>query len=243
MIRIRQLTKSYDDRKVLKGIDLDLYPGELVMVVGASGSGKSVLLRCIGLKERWDGGELHYRNVDMKNTNPLQYWKLSKDWAVLQQNPQLYRKRSAFRNVVHGRLREFPIWRLLIGGKASEDEHMRAMDYLQSVGLLDKAHQKVEKLSGGEQQRVAIAKALGKGAKIVIADEPVSNLDPHAAERVLDGLRSICEKERIIAVVVLQNLELAERYATRLLGLADGRVEIDIRGRRLTAGEKIKLNL
>jgi phosphonate transport system ATP-binding protein len=243
MIRIRNLSKSYDGRSVLKAIDLDLYPGELVMVVGASGSGKSVLLRCIGLKEQWDRGELHYRNVDMKKANPWQYWKLSKDWAVLQQSPQLYKGLSAYRNVVYGRLRDFPLWRVLLGGKASEDEYMRAMDYLQSVGLLDKAHQKVEKLSGGEKQRVAIAKALNKGAKILIADEPVSNLDPHAAERVLDGLRKLCEKERIIAVVAMQNLEMAERFAARLIGMADGRIEVDIRGRRLTHGEKIKLNL
>lgn len=243
MIRIRNLTKSYGDINILKGIDLDLYDGELVAVIGGSGSGKSVLLRCIGLKEKWDKGELTYNNVVMQKANLLKYWKLIKNWAVLDQSPQLSRGLTAFRNVLHGRLRDFPIWRLIFGAKASEDEHMRAMDYLDKVGLLDKAYQKVDKMSGGEKQRVAIAKALGKGAKILIADEPVSNLDPHASEKVLEGMRTLCEQERIIAVVVLQNLEQAERFATRVIGLVDGRVEIDVRGRRLTTGEKIKLNL
>lgn len=243
MLKVRNLTKRYDDRPVLKNIDLDLYPGELVTVIGASGSGKSVLLRCLGLKEKWDNGELLYKGVDLQKANPIQYWKLSKDWAVLEQTPQLNAKSTALRNVLRGRFRDFPLWRLLLGGKPSEDEHMRAMDYLEQVGLLDKAKQKVETLSGGEKQRVAIAKALCKGAKILIADEPVSNLDPHAAERVLEGLKNLCKRDRIYVVLVLQDLKMAERYSDRLIGLADGRIEVDARGRRITAAEKIKLNL
>lgn len=243
MIKIRNLQKSFGDDKVLRGIDLELFGGELVVVIGPSGSGKSVLLRCLGRKEKWDQGEFMYQGVDMNQINVLQAWKLSKDWAILEQNPRLNPNRTAFRNVVQGRFRDFPLWRLLIGGKASEDEHIRAMDYLEHVGLLDKAKQKVEALSGGEKQRVALAKALGQGAKILIADEPVTGLDPHAAERVLQSIRKLCEEERIIAVMVLQNLELAEKFAHRIVGINEGRVELDIRGRRLTMGEKMKLNL
>lgn len=243
MIKIRNLYKSYGDEQVLKGIDLELFDGELVVIVGASGSGKSVLLRCMGRKEKWDRGELIYKGVDMNQTNFFQAWKMSKDWAVLEQHPQLNRNRTAFRNVVYARLRDFPLWRLIMGAKVSEDEHIRAMDYLDHVGLLDKAKNKVETLSGGEKQRVALAKSLSKGAKILLADEPVTGLDPHAAERVLQSIRNLCEKERIVAVLVLQDIELAERFATRIIGLVDGRVEVDLRGRKMTMAEKMKLNL
>ncbi|MCI3922238.1 ATP-binding cassette domain-containing protein [Paenibacillus sp. TRM 82003] len=241
MLTVRGLIKKYGDTTVLKGIDLHAEAGELIAVVGGSGSGKSTLIRCLGLKEQWDGGKMFYNGVNEISGSWFSRWKLSKDWGYIEANPQMNGRQTAFRNVVSGRFRQFSYWRLLLGGKPSAEEYERAMDFLEKVGLLDQAFQKVEKMSGGEKQRVSIAKALSRGAKVIVADDPVSSLDPHAAERVLEDLKSLTSREGILVVCALQNVEMAEKYASRIIGLDDGRVQLDVGGRRLTMAERRKL--
>lgn len=241
MLRIVGLKKKYGQDPVLKGIDLEFAPGEFVGIVGPSGSGKSVFLRCLAMKEKWDEGKLYYGDDELVQSSWFARWKRLKDWTLLDQTPRLIPNKTAYRNVIRGRFRDFPLWRLLIGGKASEDEHVRALDYLEQVGLLDKAFEKVEKLSGGEKQRVALAKSLCQGAKIVLADDPVSNLDPHAADAVLRDLRKLCERDNLIVVCVFRSVEAAERYSHRLIGFSDGRVALDVKGRRLTSAERMKV--
>lgn len=241
MLTVRGLVKKYGDTTVLKGIDLHAESGEFIAIVGGSGSGKSTLIRCLGLKEQWDGGKMFYNGVNEISGTWWSRWKISKDWGFIEPNPQMNGGRTAFRNVVSGRFRQFSYWRLLLGGKPSAEEYERAMDYLEKVGLLDQAFQKVEKMSGGEKQRVAIARALCRGAKIIVADDPVSSLDPHAAERVLENLKSLTRQEGILVICALQNTELAEKFASRIVGLDDGRVHLDAAGRRLTMAERRRL--
>ncbi|HZG86603.1 phosphonate ABC transporter ATP-binding protein [Paenibacillus sp.] len=241
MLKANGLTKSYGDTQVLRGIDLEVHRGDFVAVIGGSGSGKSTLLRCLVGKERPDGGEVVFNGVNLTKSSWWARWEASKDWAVIGTADQLNGRRTAFRNVVTGRLRQFSFWRLLLGGKPSEEEHIRAMDHLEQVGLLDKAFQPVEKLSGGEKQRVLIARALSQGAKLIVADDPVSSLDPHSAERMMESFKELYRRETVTVVCALQNIEMAEKYASRIVGIVDGRVEFDIRARRLTAAERNKL--
>ncbi|WP_199614088.1 phosphonate ABC transporter ATP-binding protein [Paenibacillus alkalitolerans] len=242
MLTVRKLVKKYGDAVVLNGIDLHVESGQFVAIVGGSGSGKSTLVRCLGLKEQWDEGNLLYKGVNYEmNQSWFTRWKLSKDWAFIDSSPQLNGKQTAFRNVISGRFRQFSFWRLLLGGKPSEDEYTRAMDFLQKVGLLDQAFQKIDTMSGGEKQRVAIARALGRGARIIIADDPVSNLDPHSAERVLEDLKQLCKHENILVICVFQNIEMAEKYSSRIIGLDNGKIALDVSGRRLTSAEKHKI--
>jgi phosphonate transport system ATP-binding protein len=240
MLTVRNIIKKYGDTTVLNGIDLHAEAGEFIAIVGGSGSGKSTFIRCLGLQEAWDGGKMMYGGTQI-NGSWFTRWRLGKDWAFIDPTPQMNGKQTAFRNVVSGRFRQFSYWRLLFGGKPSSDEYTRAMDYLEKVGLLDQAFQKVEKMSGGEKQRVAIARALCRGAKIIVADDPVSSLDPHAAEQVLADLRSLYKQEGILVVCALQNMELAEKFASRIVGIGGGRVVLDVSGRRLTSAEKAKL--
>jgi phosphonate transport system ATP-binding protein len=121
------------------------------------------------------------------------------------------------------------------------DDYMGAMDMLEQVGLLDHAHRPAEKLSGGERQRVAIARALVHGAKLLLADEPVSGLDPHSSEALMATLRKLCEDRGTTIVMAIHRLELAEKYANEIWGLQDGRLVLEVKGRRLTAAEKIRL--
>jgi len=241
MLIVNNLVKRFEDTPVLRGVDLEVSRGEFVAILGGSGSGKSTLLRCIAGKERVDGGEVSYNGTAISGASWWTRWELGKDIAFLDSSEQLNGKRSAFRNVVMGRFRQFSFWRQLLGGKPSEEEHIRAMDFLEMVGLLDKASQRVETLSGGEKQRVLLARALSQGAKLIVADDPVSSLDPHSAERMMEALNELYRRETVTVVCALQNIEMAEKFASRIVGLADGVVAFDVRARRLTAAEKAKL--
>lgn len=238
MIIVRNLSKSFPpDHHILSKISFQADEGELIALVGASGSGKSTLFRCLSLKMKWDEGQYIYEGKDISGVRGLEQWKLRKDWAYLEEKPSLNPRKSALKNVLSGLFFHKAWWRIL-SGTTSNDDHMTAMDYLDKVGLLDKAHEPVEKLSGGEKQRVAIAKALIRGARVIYADEPVSGLDPEAAIKVLEDLKDICRKDKVLVFCSLHQLELAEKFGSRIWGLSGGKLVVDIAGRRLTQREK-----
>lgn len=235
---IRNLKKSYHGQKVLRGISLDIEPGEMIAVLGPSGSGKSVLLKSIALRESWDSGEFIYNDNDLLKQGWLAKQRYKSICAYLPpKEASLNPNRTALKNVLKGLL---PTWRKIIGAR-TKMEYMTAMDYLENVGLLDLAHRKVATLSGGEKQRVAVAKALIQGSEIIVADEPVIGLDPDSALLVLKDLRYMCDKHQATVIFTIPQIEWAEQIATRIIGLADGQIQFDVKGRRLTTAEKMKL--
>lgn len=238
MIIVRNLSKSYPpDRRVLERLSFQADEGELIALLGASGSGKTTLFRCLMLKEKWDEGQYIYGGKDITTIGTWEKLKLRKEWAYLEEKPSLNPKKTALKNVLSALLFK-KSWLRFLTNTVSEDDHMEAMDYLDKVGLLEKAHEPVEKLSGGEKQRVAICKALIKEAKVIYADEPVSGLDPEAAMRVLEDLQAICRKQKLLVFCSLHQVELAEKFGSRIWGLSGGRLTVDIAGRRLTQREK-----
>lgn len=241
MIKVRGLRKtvSSDKTPILKGIDFDLVRGEFVAIVGPSGSGKSMLLRCLALREDWDGGSFVVDDLDVFKAGWSGKRRIRKEWAYLQQNPDLDPNRTALKNVLIGQVGQTPAWRRLTG-MVRTDDYMGAMDMIESFGLLDKAKLKAGNLSGGEKQRIATARALAHGANVLLADEPVIGLDPHTADNVLGMLKNLCETQETTVVAVLP-IDLAERHASRIWGMEDGKVILDIRGRRLTTAEKNRL--
>jgi len=240
MIRVSQLSKQIPGGPtVLAGISLDIVPGEFVAIKGASGSGKSMLLRCLALREKWSSGQYLVDGTDVRK-GLAGMLKIRREVAYLEEKPMLSPRKTALKNVLIGAAYQTPIWRR-ITGMIRSDDYMGAMDMIEKMGLLDKAHQKAEKLSGGERQRVAVARALVHGAKTLLADEPVSGLDPHAAETVLADLKRMCQEQDIAVVAVLHQGDWAERFADRIIGLNNGRIVLDIRGRRMTEREKMLL--
>ncbi|MFD0713480.1 phosphonate ABC transporter ATP-binding protein [Paenibacillus sp. GCM10027626] len=241
MIRVSQLSKQIPGGPtVLAGIDLDIVPGEFVAIKGASGSGKSMLLRCLALREKWSRGQYLMDGTDILKKGLPGIMKVRREVAYLEEKPILIPNKTALKNVLIGAAYQTPFWRR-ITGMVRSDDYMGAMDVIEKLGLLDKAHMKGEKLSGGEKQRIAIARALVHGAKTLLADEPVSGLDPHAAETVLADLKRMCETQDIAVVAVLHQGDWAERFADRIIGLNSGRIVLDIRGRRMTEREKMML--
>ncbi|GGD63609.1 phosphonate ABC transporter ATP-binding protein [Paenibacillus nasutitermitis] len=238
MIRVSQLTKQIPGGpQVLSGISFEIQPGEFVAVKGASGSGKSMLLKCLALREKWTSGTYMVDGVNILEKGFAGKMKVRREMAYLEEKPTLYPNRTALKNVLIGSAYQTPIWRR-VTGMVRNDDYMGAMDMIEKVGLLDKAKQKGDKLSGGEKQRIAIARALVHGAQTLLADEPVSGLDPHAAEQVLSDLKRMCKIQGISVIAVMHQGDWAERFADRILGLSGGELVLDVKGRRLTEREK-----
>ncbi len=238
MIIVRNLTKQLvDGTEILSRVSFQADKGELIALVGGSGSGKTTLLKCIALRDKWTEGQLIYDGKDLTTPKWTDSIRLRKEWVYLDEKPTMNKNLTALRVVLGGRFFHTPIWRKLTA-TVSTDEHILGMDYLEKVGLLDKAHEKVGKLSGGEVQRVAIARALVQGAKVIMADEPIKGLDPKSADRVMEDFKALCKKTELVAICSMQNLDLAERFATRIWGLSNGRIVLDIPARRLTQYEK-----
>lgn len=238
MITVRNLTKTFGENvEALSKVSFQADNGEFIAIVGPSGSGKTTLLRCLSLRERWNQGQYIYENRDITKLNILDKLQINKKWAFLTEVPDVNPNKDALKNVLSGRFFHMNWFRKLTG-TVSQDEHVLAMDFLEKVGLLDKAHEKLSKLSGGEKQRVAIAKALVKGAKVIFADEPVKGLHPDAQNGVMEDFRAVCKREQVTVFCAISNLDLAERYASRIWGLSGGRIVLDIAARRLTQREK-----
>jgi phosphonate transport system ATP-binding protein len=236
-VRKLKVTKGLQHDMVLENINLHVNKGEFVAILGASGSGKTTLLRCLSLKDSWDEGEITFKGETLTHLSIIGKYKVRKQCAYLSQQPELNQNRTAAKNVLSGRFRTSALWRV-ITGLVSRNEHFTAYDYLDRVGLLDKAKIKAGSLSGGEKQRVAIGRALAWGAEVIYADEPISGLDPQSAARVMEDLQRLCQDNKLTVICCIHNVDLAEKYCSRMMGLSDGKIQFDISGRRLTTNEK-----
>jgi phosphonate transport system ATP-binding protein len=141
------------------------------------------------------------------------------------QQHQLISRHTAWENVLLGRLAYYSTWRSLL--PLPRRDQVLALECLERVGLLDKAMERVDALSGGEQQRVGIARALAQQPRLILADEPVASLDPATAQKIMDLLQDICQQDGITAIVSLHQVEFALNYADRIVALAKGRVVFD----------------
>jgi phosphonate transport system ATP-binding protein len=238
ILQIENLHKSYHaGADVLSGISFQVEQGEFVGIIGLSGSGKSTLLRCINrLIEATSGEILVPRSLLGKNGNTAMVNVLRLDRQELRllrrkvgmifQQFNIVKRLSVIENVLSGGLGYQPPLRSTLR-VFSEAGRRQALTNLKRVGLLDHAFKRADELSGGEQQRVAIARTLMQQPAIVLADEPVSSLDPKLSRVVLDILRRVCREDGITALVSLHTLELTREYAHRVIGLKQGQLFFD----------------
>ncbi|MBL7262211.1 phosphonate ABC transporter ATP-binding protein [Paractinoplanes lichenicola] len=217
MLRLADIVVHYGDREILHGVDVAVGRGELLAVLGANGSGKSTLLKAAaGLTPAARGSV----TVDEKPRG-------IRDTALVFQKIHLVGRRSALDNVCAGALARLPLHKSLTPALFPRDVREEAMGCLERVGLANRAHDRAGSLSGGQQQRVAIARALCQRAPVVLADEPVSALDPAAAEQVLALLAQLAHAEGLAVLAVLHQPDLARRHADRIVGLRDGVVVLE----------------
>ena len=238
ILQIKKLHKSYPaGAEVLRGISLQIEQGEFVGIIGLSGSGKSTLLRCINrLVEATSGEILMPRSLLETNGNAAMINVLQLDRRQLRllrrrvgmifQQFNIVKRLSVIENVLSGGLGYLPPLRSTLR-LFSEARRRQALTNLQRVGLLNHAYRRADELSGGEQQRVAIARTLMQQPALVLADEPVSSLDPKLSRIVLDILQRVCREDGITALVSLHTLDLTREYAHRVVGLKQGQVFFD----------------
>ncbi len=220
LVTVRGLRVAYDRDTVLDGVDLDLFPGEMVALLGASGSGKSTLMRSLTGFAPIAGGSVRVAGHDLTNLARGELRTLRSEVGQVFQQFNLIPRLSVLTNVLTGGLHGAgPI--NLAGGFRSADRR-RALALLDRVGIAHKAGVPARSLSGGQQQRVAIARALMQRPRVILADEPVASLDPKLAASVLGLLREIATEDGIPVLVSLHVLPLALAHSDRIVGLRHG---------------------
>jgi general L-amino acid transport system ATP-binding protein len=213
LIQIRGLRKSYGKFEALKGIDLDIELGEVVVVIGPSGSGKSTLIRCLNLLEDYQHGDVTVDGQKVVRGKGLT--KVRAEVGMVFQSFNLFPHLTALANVALGPLR--------VRGLLKREAEERARGLLAKVGLAEHAHKFPGQLSGGQQQRVAIARALAMEPKVLLFDEPTSALDPEMVGEVLDVMQDLA-RTGVTMVVVTHEMGFARRVADRVIFMEAGAV-------------------
>lgn len=228
MLLVEKLSKFYPGGVVaLNDISFAIEPHSFTAILGPSGAGKSTLIRCIPQLLRPDQGQVWFEECDLTSCSPRELRSRRAQIAMVAQQFNLVRRRSALENCLAGRLHELPLWRCLLNKFPTSLLH-EGMSALARVQLLNVAFQRSDQLSGGQQQRVAIARALTQRARLILADEPIASLDPESAHTVLSLLRSLCDDEKLTVVCNLHQVELARQYSDRILGIRGGKLVLDV---------------
>lgn len=220
LIRTRELTRHYrvgqQTVAALDGVDLEIRRGEFVALVGPSGSGKSTLLNLLGGLDRPGDGTAHVTDLELAGATEAQLVRYRRERVgFIFQSFNLLPMRSAVENV------EMP---LILSDARPKARRQRAMELLEAVGLGKRAHHKPSELSGGEMQRVAVARALANKPMLLLADEPTGNLDSKTGQGILDLLREAVASRGVTLLLVTHDLHVAS-YADRIIHMLDGRIE------------------
>jgi len=219
ILSVRNLKKYYSMgskvTKVLDGVEIDIYPGEVVGLVGPSGSGKSTLLHSLGLLEKPTSGEIIIDGINCKQLGCKKRTLVRRNSiGVVYQFHHLLKEFSALDNVIIPQM---------ISGKSIEESSVEAMRLLEILGLKNRFYHMPGELSGGEQQRVAIARAMSNKPKILLTDEPTGNLDPETSLIVFDRLLALSRNEKIAVLVATHNMNLINQM-NRVLTVHQGKV-------------------
>ena len=217
MIKLESLSKHFGKAVVLNGIDLTIEKGEIVVIIGPSGTGKSTLLRCINFLEQPTAGTMTVGDltVDVTKASRADILSMRRRTAFVFQNYALFANKTALQNIAE---------RLLVVDKWPRDKaYRKAREILEQIGLGDKADAYPASMSGGQQQRVGIGRAMAAGAEVILFDEPTSSLDPEWVEEVL-GLMKQLASERQTMMVVTHEMSFARDVADRVIFIDGGRI-------------------
>lgn len=246
ILDIRNLQKSYNDQRlILRGINLSIMEGQFIGLIGLSGAGKSTFLRCINRLVDASAGEILVpeaifldpksdKIVDINSLKgkPLRRWR--RKTGMIFQQFNIVKRLSVIDNVLSGKLGYTGTFSSTLRHFSNEDKEA-ALINLDRVGMLPHAYKRADALSGGEQQRVAIARTLMQKPRLILADEPVASLDPKLSETVLDILQRVAREDGISTLVSLHTLEMTRKYSDRIIGLAEGEVAFDDTPDKLSA--------
>ena len=212
MIQVRDLKKNFGKNEVLKGVDIDIYKGDVVCVIGASGSGKSTFLRCLNMLEIPTSGNIFFEDADLTNDKVDLNLHRQKMGMVFQQF-NLFPHLTVLDNMT--------LAPVMLKKMTKEEAETKALELLERVGLADRADSYPNQLSGGQKQRVAIVRALCMEPDVMLFDEPTSALDPEMVGEVLDVMKTLA-KQGMTMVVVTHEMGFAREVSNRVIFLDDG---------------------
>jgi len=217
MLLLKNLQISFNDEQVLKGINLTVNKGDVVTLIGPSGTGKTTLLRCINYLEKPDDGEITLGDVhlDYKSIRKKEILKIRRKTAMVFQQYNLFKHKTVIENVMEAQM--------VVQKKSKKAAYEKSMEELEKVGLIDKINAYPSQLSGGQQQRVSIARALAVEPEVILFDEPTSALDPELVGEVLKVIEAVA-KSGITIVLVTHEMSFAQNISTKVVFMDKGKI-------------------
>jgi len=227
MISFKNVSKTYPNgTKALRNVSLDIKQGEFVAIIGLSGAGKSTLIKLINKMIDTTEGQLLVNDLDVTKIHGKELRQFRRNIGMVFQSFNLINRTSVINNVLAARVADMnPLMGLI--GMYSKHDKMLALESLHKVGILEKAYIRADQLSGGQQQRVALARTLAQNPSIILADEPVASLDPITANQIMKDFERINKSENITVVVNMHHVDLALKYANRVIGINNGEIIYD----------------
>jgi len=227
LLKLAHLAKSYVTGKpVLTDINLEIAAQGITAIIGPSGTGKSTLLRCINRLVNPSAGEILFEGSDLAKLEGAALRRARRHIGMVFQEYNLVERLTVMENLLSGRLGYVSSWRAW-RRKFPADDIRKAFELLDVVGLAGFAHRRADALSGGQRQRVGIARAVMQEPKMMLADEPTSSLDPKTSVEIMELLADVGRTRAIPVLVNMHDVELARRFADRIVGMSGGRVVFD----------------
>ena len=241
MIVFENVTKTYPNGfTALKNVNLTITDGDFVCIIGLSGAGKSTIIRTINKMHPITSGKLVVNGKDISAAKGKELRSIRKNIGMIFQSFNLVKRSSVYKNVLSGRVGYHSTFECIFG-LYSKEEKMLALQSLDKLGILDKAFVRADQLSGGQMQRVALARALTQQPSLILADEPVASLDPITTLSAMDDFKRINQEEKITIVANMHRVDLALKYATRIIGIRAGEIVFDGKPEEVTEEALIKI--
>ena len=227
LLEVKNVSKTYSGgTKALQDVSFSIEKGEIVAIIGPSGAGKSTLMRCINRLVDATEGEVVFDGEDITKIPKTKLRKVRTKTGMIFQHYNLVERLSVYANVLHGRLGHKSTVSGAVG-HYSEEEKESAFKIISALGLTEQAYKPCKELSGGQKQRVGIARALMQEPKLLLCDEPIASLDPSSAKVIMDQLQEINRDMHITVILNLHQVDVALKYAQRIIGITEGQIVFD----------------
>lgn len=223
IIEVKNLKKNYGDREILKDISFSIEKGEIISIIGESGAGKSTLMRCINGLEAINSGSIKFYNTDITKLREKERNSIKKQMAYVFQDLNIIDNMYVIENVLIPFLNRKNFIQVLLN-RFFRAEYERALYCLEKVGIGKLAYTKAKYLSGGEKQRVAIARSIAPNVDLILADEPISSLDEKNSFQIMEIFKRINAKKNKTIILNLHNVEIAKKFSDKILALKNGEI-------------------